>query len=149
MTKTTGLTIRQHERSSIALDAEFVVSARDSAQVRFSPSSSARDKSTVRGIATDISPGGMGLNFGQFLPRGCTGTVRIYRSPATGDETTTWRDVMFEHSVTVRRIYLDSHDPTYRIGVSFADPEPALGEKVAEIITIMNAMAEGNGGDHA
>ncbi len=133
MARTTGLTIRQHERAAIELDAEFIVGETHSAQVRFSPSSSAVNKATVRGIASDVSPGGMGLSLEQFLPRGCEGTVRIYRKVPATDVEGAWRDVVFEHAVVVRRVFLASHDPSYSIGMSFADPGPGLPKQVEEL----------------
>jgi c-di-GMP-binding flagellar brake protein YcgR len=139
MARTTGLTIRQHERASIELDAEFIVGAAHSAQVRFSSSSSAVNKATVRGIASDISPGGMGLLLEQFLPRGCEGTIRIYRKTAATEVDAAWRDVVFEHPVVVRRIFLGTHDPTYRIGMSFADPGPGLPQQVEALRAMAGA----------
>ncbi|MCA9297046.1 MAG: hypothetical protein KC983_11025 [Phycisphaerales bacterium] len=139
MARSTGLTIRQHERAAIELDAEFIVGEAHSAQVRFSSSSSAVNKSTVRGIASDVSPGGMGLLLQQFLPRGCEGTIRIYQKAAATDVDAAWRDVVFEHQVVVRRVFLDSHKPTYSIGMSFADPGPGLLKQVEALRAMTGA----------
>lgn len=141
MPQSTGLTTRQHERASIELDAEFIVGEKHSGQVRFSPSSSAQNKQTARGVASDVSPGGMGLHLQQFLPRGCEGTVRIYGRPGGNS---VWREVIFEQQVVVRRVFLESHEPQYRIGMSFADPGPGLAEQVGGLRALAEGIEDGN-----
>ena len=56
MPHTSGLTIRQHERETLALRVEFLVADAYRTQVRFSPVSNAAEPHMTRGIAQDISP---------------------------------------------------------------------------------------------
>lgn len=133
-----GLTVRQHERKPIVLHAEFAVADAHRQQVCFSPSSPALDAFLVRGTAVDVSTGGMGLELAQFIPKMCEGLVRIFSDTpsGTGVDGQPVYDVIFEHQVKVRRIYMASHEPTYAAGVSFIDPEPGLDDKVREILLV-------------
>jgi c-di-GMP-binding flagellar brake protein YcgR len=141
MRQTSGLTIRQHEREGIQVPIEFVVSEHHTAQVRFSPSSSAAQSNTVRGRAVDISPGGMGLELRQFLPRMCEGTIRIYAPDpmAVAGDGTPILDLVFEHAVKVRRVYLIARDPVYAMGVAFVEPSPDIDKQIATLLKRMSS----------
>ena len=125
MSSQSGLRVRQHHRREIELPVEFVVAEEYREQVRFSAQSSAIDDHTLRGTSVDISPGGMGFTCRQFLPRQCEGLLRVFDPMPVGmraDETPIL-EVAFEQRVKVRRVQMTSHEPTYFIGVSFADPD--------------------------
>lgn len=141
MRQTSGLTIRQHEREGIQVPIEFVVCDQHTSQVRFSPSSAAAHSTTIRGRAVDISPGGMGLEMRQFLPRMCEGTIRIY-SPdpvAVAGDGMPILDLVFEHLVKVRRVYLIARDPLYAMGVAFIDPPPDIDKQISTLLQRMNS----------
>ncbi len=130
-----GLRVRQHHRREIELPVEFVIADEHRSQVRFSSSSSAPDPSCVRGTSVDISPGGMGFTCRQFLPRMCEGSLRVYDPMPVGTKPdgSPILEVAFEQRVKVRRVQMTSHEPTYFIGVSFADPEavdPDIGNRM-------------------
>lgn len=143
MTEMSGLTVRQHERKSLNLSAEFVVADDVRAQVRFSSSAESVNEASVRGSMLDISSGGMGLLLNCFIPKLCTGTVRVYsHTPsASGSLGEPIYEPIFEHVVQVRRVYMASHEPTYMVGVSFLDPEPDLSDRVDEVLIAARALA--------
>ncbi len=148
MAQTTGLTVRQHERAEFSFEVEFVVAPQFCSQVRFSATSAAQDGKTIRGLAQDISGGGMGMSFGLFLPRMCEGVVRVFdpKPVGTASDGTPIHDVAFEHMVKVRRVYLIDDGPTYSVGVSFVDAEPNLGERV-EALMLLAGNGQGGSSD--
>ena len=139
MPQTSGLTVRQHERQTIDLRVEFVVGDEHREQVRFSPTSNAAEPFVTRGTASDISPGGMGMVGPQFIPRMCDGSVRIFdpRPTGTGPDGTPILEVVFEHRAGVRRVVLDSHEPTYALGVEFVDPVPDIADRVSNVLALV------------
>mgnify|MGYP003576764153 CR=1 FL=1 len=136
MTQTTGLTVRQFEREHVRLPIELVIAEQHAGQVRFSQSSSAAGRHMIRGLAVDISPGGMGLQCAQFLPRNCEGTVRVYEPTGTEGAVNDLPPtaVLLEHRVKVRRVFLLDREPTYAIGVAFVDLKPGIEKIVASIL---------------
>jgi c-di-GMP-binding flagellar brake protein YcgR len=136
MPRNTGLTVRQHEREDIDLSIEFVVADKHRPQVHFSSTSAAVDQHAVRGLASDLSSGGMGLELRQFLPRSCEGSVRVFDPHSVGvkRDGTPIHEVAFEHPVKVRRVIMLDHDPTYAVGVSFIDPAPDLQQKISDLL---------------
>ena len=136
MPQTSGLTVRQHERVSLNLGAEFVIGDEMRSQVRFSPSAGTPNDSSLRASVLDISPGGMGLMVSNFIPRMCRGTVRLYSvtPSSTGALGEPVYEPIFEHKVQVRRVYMASHDPKYVLGVSFLDGAPDLADRIAEVL---------------
>ena len=135
MSSQSGLRVRQHHRREIELPVEFVVAEEYRDQIRFSAQSSAIDDHTVRGTSVDISPGGMGFTCRQFLPRQCEGSLRVFDPMPVGmrADGTPILEVAFEQRVKVRRVQMTSHEPTYFIGVSFADPDnvdPDIGDRI-------------------
>ena len=135
MSSQSGLRVRQHYRREIELPVEFVVAEEHRHQVRFSASSSAIDDHSVRGMSVDISPGGMGFTCQQFLPRMCEGSLRVFDPLPVGTQAdgSPILEVAFEQQVKVRRVQMTSHEPTYFIGVSFADPDaidPEIGSRM-------------------
>ncbi|MHC5004922.1 MAG: hypothetical protein ACYTJ0_17580 [Planctomycetota bacterium] len=144
MPQTSGLTVRQHERQSIDLRVEFAVLDQHRQQVSFSNASSALDSFVIRGRAVDISPGGMGLVFEQFVPKMCEGNVRVFAATPVGKtpDGAPVFDVIFEHRVKIRRIYMASHEPAYAAGVSFVDAEPGLEELVEEVLLVGRRAAD-------
>jgi hypothetical protein len=87
----------------------------------------------------------MGLSFKHFLPRMCEGSVRVFgpKPVGIGRDGAPIHDVIFEHEVKVRRVYLSSHEPTYAVGVSFIDPEPSLEGRVSSLLDRFGAPVEG------
>ncbi len=86
-------------------------------------------------MSVDISPGGMGFSCGQYLPRMCEGSLRVFDPMPVGNRAdgTPILEVAFEQRVKVRRIQMTSHEPTYFVGVSFADPDavdPDIGNRM-------------------
>ncbi len=135
MSSQSGLRVRQHHRREIELPVEFVVAEEYRDQVRFSAQSSAIDDHTLRGTSVDISPGGMGFMCRQFLPRQCEGLLRVFDPMPVGmrADGTPILEVAFEQRVKVRRVQMTSREPTYFIGVSFADPDnvdPDIGDRI-------------------
>ena len=139
MPQKSGLTVRRHERRAVEFDVDFAVVPEHCRQVRFSAASSAATPTTIKGKVHDLSPGGMGLVFRQFVPRMCEGVVRVYgrrRVDALGDGTPD-NDVVFEHRVKVRRVIMANHEPEYDLGVSFVAPEPDLSDRVRALLAAM------------
>jgi c-di-GMP-binding flagellar brake protein YcgR len=143
-----GLTIRQHERETLSLRAEFVVAEAHREQVRFSSMSNAAEPHVTRGSATDISSGGLGLLCPQFVPRMCEGRVRIYhpKPVGTAKDGSPIHEVCFEHSVKVRRVILSSHDPEYALGMAFIDPAPDIEQQVTTLLALALGDDNGEGG---
>jgi hypothetical protein len=138
VTQTTGLTVRQYEREHVRLPIELVLADQHATQVRFSQSSTAAGRHAIRGLAVDISPGGMGLQTAQFLPRMCEGIVRVHE-PRTGSGEVAANDpittpLLFEHRVKVRRVFLLDREPTYAVGVAFVDPAPGIDKTVMSLL---------------
>lgn len=157
MPQTSGLTVRQHEREGIQLPVDFLVRPQHSAQVHFSPGSSAIGPHAIRGTAVDISSGGMGLECRQFVPRMCEGTVRVFAPDPIGiaGDGSPILDLVFEQLVKVRRVYLISREPMYALGMAFVDPGLDIDERIGALLErvrmIQNAAhaPAGNGADHA
>ena len=153
MSPGSGLTVRQHQRDAIEIGVEFVVANEHCEQVRFSPMSSAVQPHIIRGVATDISSGGLGIDSKIFVPRMTEGTVRIYNCTsveALGDASVI-NEVIFEHKVKVRRVILLSHDPTYSLGMAFIDPPSDIDQRVdrlmEQVIELMDIDRAKRGGD--
>jgi hypothetical protein len=125
MSYESGLRVRQHKRREIELPCEFVVAEKHHAQVRFSSSSPALGQHSLRGTSVDVSPGGMCFNSPLYLPRMCEGSLRVLDpAPAgTAPDGSPMHDVVFSQRVRVRRVYMVGPEPTYYVGVAFADPE--------------------------
>ena len=125
MSSDSGLRVRQHHRREIELPVEFVVAEEYRDQVRFSSNSSAINDHSLRGTSVDISPGGLGFTSRQFLPRLCEGSLRVFDPMPVGTRAdgTPILEVAFEQRVKVRRVQMTSPEPTYFIGLSFAEPE--------------------------
>ncbi len=135
MAQARGLRIRQHERWEIELPVEFVVGDEHRSQVRFSSVSSAVDDGTLRGTSIDISPGGLALASRQFVPRRCEGVIRLFDPTPVGTrgDGTPILQIVFEQPAQVRQIRMLSREPTYFVGVSFADPDtvdPDIGNRI-------------------
>ena len=141
MPKTSGLTVRQHEREGIQVPIEFHICDAHCSQVHFSSSSSAIGQHAVRGQAVDISPGGMGLELRQFVPRMCEGIVRVVMPAAIQIEGESGGTTMvvFEHRAKVRRDYLSGRDPIYTVGLAFLDPGPEVDAQIANLLTMLKA----------
>jgi len=125
MSSQSGLRVRQHHRREIELPVEFVVAEEYRDQLRFSAKSSAINDHSLRGTSVDISPGGMGFTCRLFLPRQVEGSLRVFDPMPIGTRAdgTPILEVAFEQRVKVRRVQMTSHEPTYFIGVSFAEPD--------------------------
>ena len=135
MSSESGLRVRQHHRREIELPVEFVVAEEYRDQIRFSAQSSAIDDHTVRGTSVDISPGGMGFTCRQFLPRPCAGSLRAFDPRPVGLPSggAPPLEGALLAGATGRRVQMTSHEPTYFIGVSFAEPEnvdPDIGDRI-------------------
>ncbi len=134
MAQARGLRIRQHERCEIELPVEFVVSDEHRSQVRFSSVSSAVavDDGALRGTSIDISPGGLALASRQFVPRSCEGVVRVFDTTPVGTrgDGTPILQLIFEQSAKVRRVRMLSHEPLYKVGLSFLDLDPQMERKI-------------------
>ncbi len=145
MSPKSGLRVRQHRRHEIELPVEFVVCDEHRSQVRFSSSSSAVDDHTIRGTSVDISPGGMGFMSRQFIPRQCEGSLRVLDPTPVGtrNDGTPILEVAFAQRVKVRRVRMTSHEPTFFIGVSFADPD-SVDPDIGDRMLLLRRMAESN-----
>ena len=149
-----GLTIRQYERSGIRLPVELVVRDQHRAQIRFSSSSAAENDHMIRGIAADISAGGMGLELRYFLPRNCEMELRLLEpvdaraselspalaatqpppppSPAKAAGEGVSAPLLVQR-VRVRRVQMTSGEPSYAIGVAFIDPPDDIEARIADL----------------
>lgn len=151
MERISGLTVRQYERESLNFAMEFVIDEAHRGQVRFSSMSSAPEPHMTRGRLLDISSGGVGFVCPQFVPRMCEGAIRIF-SPAAGG---TARDgspnheMLFEHAVKVRRVVLESHEPTYSVGAAFVEPAGDIEDRVARLLASLPTQAGQAGNGHA
>lgn len=139
-----GLTVRRHERHSIALDALLNVVAGGSGgpgaglnagtgAVRFSAESGVGEIGANARVV-DLGAGGMGLSVSVFLPRGCMLRVRVL---GAGGQISSPR---LETMVRVQRVTMTDRRPTYLLGTSFADSTPSLQKKVAEILAEIAAQ---------
>ncbi len=146
MSDASGLRIRQHERCEIELPVQFIVCDEHRSQVRFSTVSSATDDGALQGISIDISAGGLALASHQFVPRRCEGIVRVFEpAPAVtnGGATPTPRPI-FEQRAKVKRTRMLSHEPLYKIGLSFLDFGPDFEQKLAVLQEVAaRAIADG------
>ncbi len=135
MAQARGLRIRQHERWEIELPVEFVVCDGHRLQVRFSSASSAMDDGALRGTSIDISPGGLALASRQFVPRSCEGVVRVFDTTPVGTrgDGTPILQLIFEQPAKVRRVRMLSHEPLYKVGLSFLDLDPQTEQKIAAL----------------
>lgn len=143
MSQTSGLTVRQHEREGIQVPVEFYICSEHCQQVHFSPQSSASGQHWLRGRAVDISSGGMGLEFRQFIPRMCEGTVRVFAPDpmGIGADGSPLYEAAFEHRVKVRRVYLIGREPLYAMGVAFVDPESDIDQRIADLLIRIKSAA--------
>ena len=146
MSSQSGLRVRQHHRREIELPVEFIVAEEYRDQVKFGSKSSAINDHSLRGTSVDISPGGMGFSCSQFLPRQCEGMLRVFDPMPVGTRAdgTPMLEVAFEQRVKVRRVQMTSHEPTYFIGVSFADPDnvdPDIGNRMMLLKEAGDSMA--------
>ncbi len=135
-----GLTVRQHEREGIRVPVALEVCADHATQVQFSAASGALGQRIVRATATDISPGGMGLESRHFLPRMCEGVLRIF-DPSSADPTSEAGEppVLFEHRVKVRRVHQISSEPSYALGVAFVDVDADFDRRVDALLNQLRA----------
>ncbi len=148
MSQITGLTVRQHEREDVELNVEFAVTKEHREQVRFSSMSTAVKSHVTRGVAVDLSSGGMGLICRQFVPRMCVGSVRVFdpNPVGTAGDGSPIHEVIFEHRVKVRRVIMETHDPTYAIGVAFVDPEPDIEQRIERLRALVSGGECDRGG---
>ncbi len=149
MAQARGLRIRQHERREIELPVEFVVCDEHRSQVRFSSVSSAGDDGALRGTSIDISPGGLALASRQFVPRRCEGVIRLFDPTPVGTrgDGTPILQIVFEQPAKVRQIRMLSREPTYFVGVSFADPDtidPDIGNRISMVLLKRRPEAGGS-----
>ncbi len=145
MSRKSGLRVRQHQRRGIGLPVEFVVCEEHRSQEKFSGSSTAADDHTIRGVSLDISPGGIGFSSALFLPRSCEGTLRVFDPiPArSGVDGPPVHEIAFAQRVKVRRVRMIGPEPTYFIGVSFADPEGIDPEIANRMLLLQSQLSSG------
>jgi hypothetical protein len=85
----------------------------------------------------------------------CEGSLRVFDPAPVGtrNDGTPILEVAFEQRVKVRRVQMTSHEPTYFIGVSFADPDlvdPDIGSRMMLLKSQEgNGRGPGRGGGHA
>lgn len=135
MSTSRGLRVRQYERWDIKLPAEFIVSDDHIAQVRFSSSASVIDEGIIQGETIDISPGGLAFTSAQFIPRRCEGLIRVFSPMPVDTKVDGQRNLqlLFERKAKVSRVRALDHKPSYKIGLSFADLDLEIENKIAEI----------------
>jgi len=136
MPQTSGLTVRQHERAGIEMPVELEVCEAHASQVLFSSTSSASGQHVIRGRAIDVSPGGMGIESRQFLPRMVEGVVRVFAA----DPSRKKRDgspvmnLVFEQPVKVRRVSQLNREPSYNLGVAFLGAGAEMDQRIAALL---------------
>lgn len=117
------------------MPVEFVVCAEHGVQVRFSPQSNTPDHHVLAAIAIDISPGGMGIEARNFVPRMCEGVIRIN----SGGE------IVLEQRAKVRRVFLTGREPRYMIGLAFISPPQDIEQRIMDVIGRFDADVVGKG----
>ena len=130
------LKARQHARTAIELDVEFIIRPDHREQVQFSGRSTVSQPHIVRGITADISTGGMGVVCRQFLPRMCEGTVRVFdpeKHQAGNSVESKPEEVAFEVQVKVHRVTMISHAPSYCHGMAFINPDPDIEQRINKL----------------
>jgi len=128
------------------MPVEFSVCPEHRSQVRFAPESSSMDEFGVEGITLDLSSGGLGFVARQFLPRHCEGIVRIFAPSQAPIEGRPHQPavVRIEHRAKVRRVWMDTRDGSYSIGLAFLDPTPQLEGVVNDMLRDMNHQQNKN-----
>jgi len=139
MSQTSGLTVRQYERAGIEMPVELEVCETHASQVRFSATSSASGPHVVRGRAVDISPGGMGIESRQFLPRMAEGLVRVYAPDAVrkNRDGSPLLQLVFEQAVKVRRVSQLNREPLYNLGVAFVGADVDMHNRIASLLELI------------
>lgn len=128
-----GLIVRHHEREAVELPAEIIVGDHCAHQVQFSMSADTPGPHCMVCTVVDISPGGLGVEARQFLPRMLEGVIRIF-SAQNGDRRSDNREVLLEHPVKVRRAEMIGREPRFGLGLAFLDRTPELDARVSELI---------------
>lgn len=137
------LKARASERKSAKLRVELHLDSQCSGQVVFSGTSGAIGPSGIVGELLDVSDGGIGVRTKQFLPRMCHAVARIFvpqDQSGIGSDLTEGQDCV-EQAVTVRRTSMDTHDPTYLVGMSFNDRSPEAAEMISSLIERIRLLA--------
>lgn len=134
------LTVRQDERTDLALPVQFEVTEAHREQVSFSTIADTSSPFTLGGTAIDVSVGGLGLRCSHYLPRMCEGFVRVFSTDSKEGE----REVLLEHAVKVRRVTMRDHGPTYGIGVSFVDPPTDMADRVLQLLRRLGVTGGGD-----
>lgn len=148
--KTSGLTIRQHEREGVDLPVELIIQDQHCPQLRFAMSAASAGRHSVRGRAIDISGGGMGVECRQFLPRMTEAVARIYDpNPVAGAsrDGSPGLQIAFEHVVKVRRVWMAGREPVYAIGLAFVNPTPDIELVVARMLERIQSGHEAAAGE--
>jgi len=138
-----SLTTRQFERDDINLPVELTIVPEHRSQVTLSATAAASSSHVISGIAHDISPGGVGIECSQYLPRMCEGVLRVF------DNSNSTHTVIFEHRVKVRRVYMTSRQPTYSLGLAFVSPDPDIPDRVADLLASLHDSVTLEGRNHA
>lgn len=112
MTEENDLMVRRFERHELVLPAILSVAPEHQSLVRFNPSICERD-GWIPATLADISPGGLGLITGVFIPRMSLVRVRILRGQ---DE----RQVL-DVKVRMQRICMTDRRPAYLLGTAFVE----------------------------
>jgi hypothetical protein len=130
-----GLTVRQFDRRTIDFAAELCIREAHRSQVKFSGTSAATDRYLAPMRTLDISHGGMGLSSRLYVPRMCEGVIRLFGEPLqdTDDQR---RHVVLEATVKVRRVAMTGPEPTYFIGISFAESGAEFDQRISRFLAL-------------
>lgn len=123
------LSVRTHERLTCALPAEVWIAEESQESVRLAGSVRNADGALVLTVA-DCSAGGLGLQTGVYLPRGCRLRVKAVGRGPEGPET-------IETTVIVRRATMTERTPSYYLGTSF------LNAGAEEVVRLLETVRRG------
>lgn len=140
-----GLKVRGFERQLIELPIEFMIAEEHRAQVRFSSNSAAVDQFAISGVTFDVSVGGLGFRAAQLLPRHCEGVIRLMAPPGPSSASgSSYADqpapVRIECRAKVRRVWMNTKDHSFSIGLAFVNPTHALE---ADVESLLNDVSSG------
>lgn len=126
-----SLTVRQHARHDVALDAELSVAPEQAQAVRFS-SSAAGKNGRLQVVLTDISEGGLGVMSTVFVPRHALMDLRV-KNPALPEG-----PAALQMRIRVQRITMTDRRPGYLLGATFADDGPDFAARLDAFLRMLD-----------
>jgi hypothetical protein len=121
------LSVRSHERLRCALPAEVWVVEQSQGQVRLG--AGARNAEGALALTVvDCSVGGLGLQSGVYLPRGCRLRIRVVCGAGTANSRA------IDGLIVVRRATMTDRSPSYYLGSSFQEGGSEAADQLLELV---------------